>query len=177
MKDRLATSNQYDAKEVSAFIEQLGLADEAEQSRIITELPEVFFSVITQEHLATKLPTFMMIYQTFVDGQSYSWGYAEVVASRMNWVFRSQSMLPSVRALALDIAIRAAFHMNRYAAMDTCRAMVKTINDQNLALHVVPVIFKPESSFLSDVEPADCSNEAIRNAIRTIRNNQQQQGL
>jgi hypothetical protein len=63
--------------------------------------------------------------------------------------------------------------MNRFAAMDTFKAMVKAIADQDLALHVVPLIMKPEAFFLADIEPSTCSNEAIRNVIRTIRNNRQ----
>jgi hypothetical protein len=64
--------------------------------------------------------------------------------------------------------------MNRFAAVDTCRAMIKLISEQELALHIVPVIFKPEASFLRDIEPSSCSNEAIRNAIRTIHNRERE---
>jgi serine/threonine protein kinase len=171
IKDRLATSGQYSAEEVWRFVEQLGLSDEAEQRQIIGELPDLFFSVISQEPLATKLAAFMAIYEAFVDSRSYSWSHAETVAKRMNWVFKEARVQPQTRALALDLAIRAAYYMNRFAAMDLCRAMVKAITDHNLALNVVPVLFKPEASFLADIEPTACSSDTIRNAIRTIRNN------
>jgi eukaryotic-like serine/threonine-protein kinase len=92
----------------------------------------------------------------------------------MSWVVRATTVLQAVRARALDLAVRAASYMNRFAAMDTCRAMVKSISEQELAMHVVPVILKPEAWFLSDIEPSACSHEAIRNAIRTIHNRQRE---
>jgi len=128
--------------------------------------------VISQEPLANKLNTFLSIYVIYVDGRSYSWGHAETIASRMNWIFKTVTVPPETRALALDLAIRAAYYMNRFAAMDTCRAMVKAISDHRLALNVVPVILKEEASFLADIEPSACSDEAIRNAIRTLNNRQ-----
>lgn len=173
IKDRLATNNQYEAEEVSRFVEQLALADEDDQKQVISELPEMFFSAISQEPLANSLTVFLSIYEVYVDGASYSWVHAEIIASRMNRVFKTKTVPIQTRALALDLAIRAAYHMNRFAAMNSCKSMVKTISEEDLALNVVPIIFKQEAAFLSDIEPSDCSNDAIRNAIRTIRNNQQ----
>jgi serine/threonine protein kinase len=170
IRDRMATSSQYDTDEVSRFIEQLAMASEDEQRQVISELPEMFCSAISQEPLADKLSTFLSIYEVYVEGRSYSWGQAETIASRMKRVFMTATVPPETRALALDLAIRAAYYMNRFAAMDTCRAMVKAISDHQLALNVVPVILKEEASFLADIEPSACSDEAIRNAIRTLKN-------
>ena len=173
IRDRLATSDQYDTGEVSRFIEQLAMANEDEQRQVFSELPDVFFSAISQGPLADKLTPFLSIFETYVDGRSYAFGHAETIASRMNRIFRTVTVPPETRALALDLAIRAACYMNRFAAMDTCRAMVRAISDHNLALNVVPVILKPEAFFLADIEPSTCSDEAIRNAIRSINNRQE----
>ena len=173
IRDRLATTNRFNANEVSRFVEQLALADAEDQSQVIRELPEMFFSAISQKPLANSLTAFLSIYENYVDGASYTWAHAETIANRMNFVFKTRTVPAETRALALDLAIRAAYHMNRYAAMDSCKAMVKTISEEDLALNVVPIIFKEEAAFLSDLEPSNCSNEAIRNAIRTIRNKQQ----
>jgi serine/threonine protein kinase len=170
IKDRFATSNQYDAIEAARFVEQLALADADEQKQVISELPEMFFSAISQVPLANSLTAFLSIYEIYVDGASYAWAHAETIANRMNFVFKTRTVPAETRALALDLAIRAAYHMNRFAAMDSCKTMVKTISEEDLALNVVPIIFKQEAAFLSDIEP---SNETIRNAIRTIRNKQQ----
>jgi hypothetical protein len=137
------------------------------------KLPEMFFSAISQKPLASSLTAFLSIYENYVDGASYAWAHAETIANRMNFVFKTRTVPAETRALALDLAIRAAYHMNRFAAMDSCKAMVKTISEEDLALNVVPIIFKQEAAFLSDIEPTDCSNETIRSAIRTIRNKQQ----
>jgi len=170
IRDRLATSSQYDPAELSRFVEQLAISDQNEQQQIIVELPEMFFSAISQPTLINQIDTFLTSYEVYVEGQQYSWGDAETIANRMNWIFKTPTLPPGPRARAFDLAVRAAYYMNRFAAMDTCRAMVKSISDQNLALHVVPLILKPEASFLSNIEPIDCANEAIRNAIRTIHN-------
>ena len=174
IKDRLATSSQYDAAELARFVEQLAIADQDEQRQVVSELPEMFFSAISQPPLAAQVETFLTVYEAFVEAQLYSWGHAETIAKRMNWIVRTPTAPPGVRAKAFDLAVRAAYYMNRFAAMDTCRAMIKSISEQELALHIVPVIFKPEASFLSDIEPSSCSNEAIRNAIRTIHNRERE---
>jgi len=170
IRDRMATSNQYDTEEVSRFVEQLAMAGEDEQRQVISELPEMFFSAISQQPLASKLSLFLSIYEAYVEGNSYSWAHAETIASRMNRVFMTATVPPETRALALDLAIRAAYYMNRFAAMDACKAMVKAISHRELALNVIPLILKPEASFLADIEPSNCADESIRNAIRTINN-------
>jgi hypothetical protein len=170
IKDRFATSNQYDAAEVSRFVDQLAMADKSEQQQVIRDLPEMFFSAMSQPPLADRVDTFLTVYEAFVEDRNYAWAEAETIASRMNLIFMAATLSPIVRARALDLAVRAASYMNRFAAMNTCRAMVKWISEQELALNVVPVILKPEASFLSNIEPHSCLNEAIRNAIRTIHN-------
>jgi serine/threonine protein kinase len=169
IRDRLATSNQYDTEEVSRFVEQLAMANEDEQRQVFNELPDQFFSAISQEPVADKLEPFLRVFEAFVDGRSYSFGHAETIASRMNRIVKTPTVPPEIRALALDLAIRAACYMNRFAAMDTCKAMVRAISDHDLALNVVPVILREEAFFLADIEPSTCSDEAIRNAIRSIK--------
>jgi len=170
IRDRLATSNQIDTEEVSRFIEQLAMASEDEQRQVFIELPDQFFSAISQGPLANKLTPFLSIFEAYVDGRSYAFGHAETIANRMGRIFKTAAIPPETRAFALDLAIRAASYMNRFAAMDTCRAMVRAISDHTLALNVVPLILKPEAFFLADIEPSTCFDEAIRNAIRTIKN-------
>jgi serine/threonine protein kinase len=171
IKDRFATINQYDGAEVSRFVEQLAIADQDEQWQVISELPEMFFSAISQPPLANEIDTFLTTYEAHVEShQRYGWSHAETIAHRMNWIFSTVTVPPATRARAFDLAVRAAYYKNRFAAMDSCRAMARSVSEQELALHVAAVMLKPESSFLSDIEPSSCSNEAIRNAIRTVRN-------
>ena len=170
IKDRFATSEQYSTQEISDFIDHLALASKDEQIEIISELPKLFFSAIAQQPLLHKLADFLTVYEVYVDDAGYNWGHAETIANRMNRIFDSTAVPVRLRALALDLSVRAAVHMNRFAAMDTCKSMVRSIIDNDLALHVVPIILRSQSDFLSSVEPSTCSNEAIKNAIRTIAN-------
>jgi hypothetical protein len=82
-------------------------------------------------------------------------------------------VLPETRAWALDLAIRAACSMNRFAG----NGYLKCDGPGNLSpqprLNVFPVIPKPEALFRADIEPGTFSDKAIRNAIRSIKNRQE----
>ena len=172
IRDRLAISGQYSADEVRKFIDQLALADRGDQRQYIQDFPESLFSVVAQPPVADKLMDFLNIYEAFIDSRDYSFSYAETVANRMSLILQEQHLPAETRAYALDLAIRAAHYMNRFAAMDTCRALIRAIQDGELAFHVAPVILKPEAWFLGTIDPSSCNNETIRNAIRTIKNAQ-----
>jgi hypothetical protein len=170
IKDRLAVSNQYSAQEVRTFIDQLVLADHDEQKQYIQDFPESLFSVVAQPPVADKLVDFLKVYEAFIKDKDYSFSYAETIANRMRLILQEQHLPADVRAYSFELAVMAAYYMNRFAAMDTCRVLVRAIQDGELATHMAAIILKPEASFLADVDPSTCNNETIRNAIRTIKN-------
>jgi hypothetical protein len=169
IEDRIAQNNEYNADEVLEFLEQLGLLEQDDRILVCRELSNRFFSVVAQEPFATRLPGFLAIYERLVDGQGYNWSYAEVIASNMRAVFDSDRAPLNERAIALDLAIRAASSMNRFAAMDTCRSMVTSIRDEALGLRVASVLLSNRDTFISDIEPSACQSESIRNALRQIK--------
>ena len=59
--------------------------------------------------------------------------------------------------------------MNRFAAMDTCRSMIHSIEDEALGLLVASVLLQNSETFVSSIEPTDCHSEAVRNALRQIQ--------
>jgi len=169
IKDRLEQENKYSAAEVAEFVEQLGLLDEKDQALVCYELPRHFFSAISQKPLAERLPEFLRIYEKLVEGRDYSWSYAETIASHMRTVFAQDGVPPGEKAVALDLAIRAAYYMNRFAAMDTCRSMVASVRDDTLGLHVASVLLKNRHTFISDLEVSQCQSEPIRIALRQMQ--------
>jgi serine/threonine protein kinase len=169
INDLLEQDHKYNAPEVSEFIEQLGLLAEADQILICRELPHSFFSVMGQEPMARKLPEFLIIYGRLVEAQDYSWSYAETIASSMREVFRGDGASPNEKALALHLAIRAAYYMNRFAAMDACRSMVTSIRDEALGFCVASVLLNNRDTFISGTEPSECNSEAVRNALRQVQ--------
>jgi hypothetical protein len=115
------------------------------------------------------LPTFLQIYEKLVEGREYGWSYAETIADNMRRVLNSEASPHTEKAVALRLAIRAADYMNRFAAMDTCRAIITTIRDEELGFHVAPVLLEHRNTFISGIEPSECQSNAIAGAIRQIQ--------
>lgn len=174
IEDRLGREQQYRAEEVSEFIEQLALLEETDQILVCQELSHHFFTVIGQEPLVGRTSAFLNIYEKLVEGAGYSWAYAETIARNMRAVFDSEGVPYSERARALDLAIRAAHHMNRFAAMDTCRSIVTSIQDEALGLSVASVILKNRDTFISGIEASECKADSVRIALRQIQHSDSQ---
>jgi hypothetical protein len=124
-----------------------------------------------QAPLVSLLPDFLSIYEKLVESKEYSWEYAEKIARDMRTVFAGESVPPGDNARTLGLAIRAAYHMNRFAAMDTCRSMITSIRAESLGIHVASVLFENKDTFLSNLEPSECQSEAVRAALRQLRAN------
>jgi hypothetical protein len=100
---------------------------------------------------------------------NYGWSYAEVIARRMGIVFSESSVSIEDRATALELAVYAAHAQNRFAAMETCRDMVRGIDDNSLGLRVGETILEYSETFIANIEPSECSCDAVRKALREIR--------
>jgi hypothetical protein len=59
--------------------------------------------------------------------------------------------------------------MNRFAAMDTCRAIITAIRDEGLGFQVAPILLELRDTFISGIEPSECQSNAIATAIRQIQ--------
>jgi serine/threonine protein kinase len=167
--ERLDAGGNYEKGEVSELVEQLALLDEKEQVRVCSELPSAFFRVIAQPPSVDSLPTFLQIYEKLVEGRDYGWSYAEIIASNMRGIFYSEGAPQTEKARALQLAIRAADYMNRFAAMDTCRAMIIGIRDEGLGLQVGPILLEHRNTFVAGIEPSECQSNSIATAIRQIQ--------
>jgi serine/threonine protein kinase len=167
INDRLKQERKYSSTEVGDFVEQLAVLDEADQIRLCFELPNRFFSVMRQ--ITKILPTFLSIYEKLVESKYYSWSYAEIIANNMRKVFHGEEVPNSQKAFALELALLAATYMRRFAAMDTCRAMVTGIADEALGLVVATLITKHKDTFISEIEPSECNSDAVRNALQQLQ--------
>lgn len=167
--DRIKQDRKYPTQEVSQFIEQLALLDESDQIRICFEIPESFFAIIRQQPVISSLPVFLSSYDKLVEGQNYSWSYAETIAKNMKIIFFGEETPVQCKAKALDISIRAAQYMNRFAAMITCKEMITSVHDEALGLEMVALITKYENNFVAGIEPSQCNNRIIADTLRTIQ--------
>ena len=166
IEDRIQSEQRYDPAQIGEFVEQLALLNEPDKIRICMELPKQIFLVLGQAPVQQHAQEFLTSYAEMVDSQSYSWSYAEIIASNMKGIFSSPDAAIDVKGLALDIAINAAIYMNRYAAMDTCSEMVRDVKEEPLGSVVAALINKHRGSFVDSIEPVGCRNESIVRAIQ-----------
>lgn len=169
IEDRLAREQRYDPLQIRDFIEQLALLNDPEKIRIATELPTQFFTILAQAPVQEFADEFLASYEVMVEEQTYGWSYAETIANNMKFIVSSPDAQPSIKGRALDLAIRAAIYMNRYAAMDTCIELIRSVHEEPLGSIVAALINKHRGSFVDGIELVSCRNESI---VRAIQANQ-----
>jgi len=166
IEDRLENESKYSATKVIEFIEKLALVDQQDQRRICQDLSRSFFSILPQERLIPYIETFLKVYRDFVESESYSWAFAENIATKMKEIFSAIDVDSKIRASALEMAIIAAYRMNRFAAMDTCSSMICSVTDEGLGVHVAAIMQRNDHSFITGIEPSQCKCDAIINYLR-----------
>lgn len=161
IEERLEKENKYSSDKVIDFINKLVLVDQKDQQRICQGLSRQFFTIIPQEKIAPYIEDFLKVYRDFVRSEDYSWAFAEAIALNMKKIFSEDSVNNKLKALALEIAIDAAYRMNRFAAMGTCSSMISSVTDDELGIHVAAIMQRNNHSFISDIEPSQCKSAAI----------------
>jgi len=167
--EALTQDKRYHSADVAKLVEKLAMVDDADQIVLCGEIPDEFYSIIGQSPVVGNLEGFLNIYQKLVDSAGYGFSYAETIAWNMHSVFYTEGVPPRLRAQALDLAIRAAHYMNRFAAMDTCIAIIKKVEDEALALEVAEVLRTHKDTFVANIEKSDCNSTVIRNVLAQIR--------
>lgn len=166
--DRLEQERKYHSSEVIQFIEKLSLLETPDKIRMCFEVKTELFNVLKQEPLVDHLEIFLSVYQKMVESDDYGWSYAETIADNMKILFVGEHVPYKIKAKVLELAIDAAYRMNRFAAMDTCRNMITKITDEKLALAVTDVLFQNAHTFITNIEPSECQSDAVRHAIRRL---------
>lgn len=165
--DKLKASNKYDPGEIKKFIEEISMLSDQDKIQICLDLPKELFSIFRQSHIESHLPQFLTCYRQMAEVGSYGWSFAEDIANNMKMLFDGADVKPSNKAEALRIAIIAAERQNRFAAMDTCRSMITSVVDDNLAQRIHDVIMEFPHQFITSIEESNCPATAIRSALAT----------
>jgi len=168
INDKLENEGKYDSTQVSDFIEKLALIDNDDQVRICLELEPPFISILTNEKLSAGLNDFLKVYKKMVESEQYGWAFAEKIANNMKLIFVDSNVPEKLRARALELAIDAAHRTNRYAAMDTCIAMISSVDNDKLGIHIAAVMQENDHEFVRDIEPAQCKCDSIRAVLRAF---------
>ena len=167
--DRLRTSQNYHPDELGQLVEELAILNPDDQLKVCLELPEEAFAILSQALVQQYLTQFLSIYRHMAENATYSWTFAETIAKNMKTIFDADGASPTDKAEALRIGIIAAVRQNRFAAMDTCKAMIVTIEDNELAQRVHDVMVQHDTHFIQQIEPTECKAVAIRAAIIALR--------
>jgi hypothetical protein len=129
-----------------------------------------FFRVVKEETIEPSLEAFLKVYRQMVEGASYAWSYAEVIAGNMEIIFEGQAVSPANKTLSLELAIIAAYRQNRFAAMDTCQAMISSVVDDDLAMRVRELILQyKDTSWVVGTEISKCKNGIIRTVLGQLQ--------
>lgn len=169
ISDRLRTSQQYLPDEVGQLVEELAILDRNDQLKVCLELPEEAFSILSQSLVQKHLAKFISIYRHMAEEATYSWSFAETIAANMKILFDATDTSPADKAEALRVAIIAAVRQNRFAAMNTCKAMIVKIADEELAQRVHDVLVENDTYFIQNIDPTECKAVAVRSAVVTLK--------
>ncbi|MDR7273138.1 hypothetical protein J2X20_005823 [Pelomonas saccharophila] len=166
---RLGTSGDFSTEQVHQFIEELQGLDEDSNKEICFNIPQDLCQFIAQQLPPADHVAFLKAYRVMVDTGDYGWSFAETIADNMARFFYCAEVKPAEKTEALRIAIIGAHNMHRFAAMETCMAMVKAIDDDELAQYVRDLIVEFQDLFIADTDPNVCRSIAIRNALVSVR--------
>ena len=169
INELLETENQYNSTQVKQFIEKLSLLDDGDKESICSEITVSLFHVIKQQPLEDVLYSFLNCYELHVRANNYPWPHAETIALGMKAIFDAPNVPDAIKARALDLAIHAAVAMNRFAAMDTCAAMIKTVTNEELGIQISDIVKMHPGTFLSNIEQSECKSDVVRQAIGFIK--------
>jgi len=154
---------------VDSFFQKLSLISKEEKNNICLDLTNDFFNEVLEYDINNYLESFLKIYQKMIENAEYGFVFAEMIANNMKAIFYADQVHNKYKAFALELAIRGAYLMNRFDAMDTCSQMIKSVSEENLGLHVSAVIMKNSDTFIKNIEASECQCNSIINSISAIQ--------
>lgn len=170
--DRWNTAQQPDQTEVCQFIEELAMLPPNDQQLVCKDMPfEVFQSMASLPLPLGALERFIQIYLEMSEQADYGWSFAEIIANNMTVLFNSPFSSETDKANALKAAIIAAERQNRFAAMDSCKIMIASVQEGGLAQRVFEIMIQYPNYFMENIDPFACRSQAIQQAIAILRAN------
>jgi len=170
--DRWQSMAAADPAELGQFIEELAMLPAADQHRICIDMPAELFQAMASVPLPVgMLGRFLQIYLSMAEHADYGWSFAEIIANNMDALFCSPMASGADKAEALKAAIIAAERQNRFAAMDTCKVMIASVQDNGLAQRIFEIMLQYPAYFMENIDPLSCRAPAIREAIAVLKAN------
>ncbi len=171
IRNSLTVEGKYVPLQVNQLIENMRHLEDYDLFKIIEEVSEPnFFKIFLDPQLQNSLSDFLSLYENFIESQNYAWPFAEIIAKIMYILTLSKTVKIENRAKSLELAIKAAIYMNRFAAMNICSNIIKNIDDENLAQQVVNIMRDNQNTFIDEIELSSCKSPIIRNYLEVIKN-------
>ncbi|MGJ0344278.1 protein kinase [Aliarcobacter cryaerophilus] len=161
--------NNFNAENIDVFFQKLLLISKEQQKSICLDLDTNFFIKIINFDIDPHLENFFRIYTDMVEESDYNFSFAETITNNMKIIFDAENITFRNKAISLDLAIRSAYLMNRFAAMDKCKNMITSVLNNELGLYISAIIMKNSNTFISDIEASDCQCDFIINSISAIK--------
>lgn len=169
LKNNIATEGKYSPEQVKQFVSQMLHLNDDDLFKMMEDISRpTFFKILSDPQLQDTLEDLLNLYEKFIEAQQYAWAFAETVAKIVHILISSPTVTISNKAKALDLAIKSAIYMNRYAAMETCSNIIKTIVDEDLAQSIVNIMRDNQGSFIDEIERSSCKSPTIRNYLEVI---------
>lgn len=166
---RLSEQHNFESAEVTEFLDCLTHLNPEEKKVVVSEIPSLFYQILIFSEFSPRVAEFLAQYRPRVEAHDYGWGHAETIANNMKILFDSPNVADGDKATALDLAMDAASAMHRFAAMDTCKEMIKSVDTDGLAIPIRDVIRKYKQPFVYDIEPVDCQHDTIASTVREMK--------
>lgn len=168
IREDVARYQKFDISEAKQLLDRLLSSPDSEREIIFRDLKISDFRVLCFTELSDRHSRLLDYYRKFVERGGYGWSFAEHIAQCMMTFVESNDLSPKIRAEAFEIAVIAAELQNRFAAMDTCRAALKRITDEALAVRICQVLENQRSTFLGRIPWSECQSGIIRKKLQDL---------
>lgn len=167
--DKIKGNRVADASEVVDFVEAAAMLNVGERTKLLFELDASLMNAFCSPSVQGSVAQFLRLYEEMVAEATYGFSYAETIADNMSVLFNAAHVADADRVKALEIAILGAVRQNRYAAMDTCKDMIKSVRDERVGYRVAEMLMQHPEYFIQSIEPSECRSDAIINVIRRLK--------
>jgi serine/threonine protein kinase len=167
--DRWSSQQSISLDEISLFFNEFEKLNYEDSQRACLSFTRELFEIISFTQVpVSALQHFLKSYRAMASDSEYPWSFAEEIANNMKYLFNSSYIIGTLKAEALNIAIIASIKQNRFAAMDTCSTMIKSVtdNDMDLAHGVANAIVQNRHFFIESIDPLECRSGLIRQTIQ-----------
>lgn len=171
---RALDKGKFNTDEVNTLLEALPSQDEEIQIYFADNLPSGLLGLICGiEKFDRYIPAIVDSYALMLtqkENHNVNFAYAEVVANEMKTIFDCDFAPNALKGRCLRFAIDWSIRCNRFAAMDTCIQMIKSVFEEELGMLVADLIEEfSASDFITSIEPSACKSQAVKRKLLEFR--------